>query len=105
MNTWTETIAHGEVKAIDPTTGQQKWAFEMNDVTDAGILTTASDVLFTGNREGFFFVLDARNGNLLWKLNTGGQVSSTPITFSVNGKQYVSMSCGHSVFVFGLREQ
>jgi len=105
MNTWTETIAHGEVKAIDPTTGQQKWAFKMNDVTDAGILTTASDVLFTGNREGFFFVLDARNGNLLWKLNTGGQVSSTPITFSVNGKQYVSMSCGHSVFVFGLREQ
>ena len=104
MNTWTETIAHGEVKAIDPTTGQQKWAFTMNDVTDAGILTTASDVLFTGNREGFFFVLDARNGNLLWKLNAGGQASSTPITYSVDGKQYVSMSVGRSVFVFGLRD-
>ena len=104
INTWTENIAHGEVKAIDPKTGEQKWAFKMNDVTDAGVLTTASDVLFTGNREGFFFVLDARNGNLLWKLNAGGQASSTPITYSVDGKQYVSMSCGRAVFVFGLRD-
>ena len=40
------------MKAIDPRTGEQKWAFKMNDVTDAGILTTASDMLFTGNRKG-----------------------------------------------------
>src|SRR4030095_1385879 len=78
INTWTENIAHGEVKGIDPKTGAEKWAFKMHDVHDAGAVTTASDLLFTGNREGFFFVLDARNGNLLWKLNAGGQASSTP---------------------------
>ena len=39
----------------------------MADVTEAGILTTASDVLFSGGHEGYFFALDARNGKLLWK--------------------------------------
>ena len=44
----------------------------MNDVTDAGILTTASDLLFSGGREGYFYALDARNGELLWKTSVGG---------------------------------
>ena len=43
----------------------------MSDLTDAGILTTASDVLFTGGREGYFFALDAMNGSLLWKIQLG----------------------------------
>ena len=43
----------------------------MNDVTDAGVLTTASDLLFSGGREGYFFALDARNGALLWKATLG----------------------------------
>ncbi len=44
------------------------------------------------------------SSSLLWKLNLGGQASSTPITYGVDGKQYVSMSIGRSVFVFGLRD-
>ena len=104
INTWTEEIGHGEVQAIDPKTGEQKWAFKMHDVTDSGILTTASDMLFTGGREGYFYAIDARNGNLLWKTNTGAQMSSSPITYSVDGKQYVAMACGHDLFVFGLRD-
>ena len=46
----------------------------MADVTDAGVLTTASDLLFSGGREGYFFALDARNGSLLWKTVVGGRV-------------------------------
>jgi alcohol dehydrogenase (cytochrome c) len=104
INTWTEDVAHGEVQAIDPRTGEKKWAFEMNDVTDAGILTTASDMLFTGGREGYFFAMDARNGSVLWRTSTGGQISAAPVTYLVDGKQYVAISCGHALFVFGLRE-
>jgi alcohol dehydrogenase (cytochrome c) len=74
----------------------------MNDVTDAGVLTTASDVLFSGGREGYFFALDARNGDLLWKFTVGGPVVSSPMTYSVNGKQYVAVSAGASVFAFAL---
>jgi alcohol dehydrogenase (cytochrome c) len=52
INTWTNLVGNGAVIAIDPKTGQAKWKFQMYDVTDAGILTTAGDVLFTGGREG-----------------------------------------------------
>ena len=48
--------------AIDPQTGQKKWTFKQFDVTDSGNLTTATDLLFTGGREGYFYALDARTG-------------------------------------------
>ena len=67
INTWTEAAGHGAVIAIDPATGREKWKFKMTDVTDSGILTTGSDLLFTGGREGYFQALDARTGALLWK--------------------------------------
>ena len=52
----------GAVVALDPKTGDKKWEFAMSDITDAGVLTTASDLLFSGGRDGFFFALDARSG-------------------------------------------
>jgi alcohol dehydrogenase (cytochrome c) len=105
INTWTEQAGHGEVQAIDPHGGDKKWVYKMNDVSDGGILTTASDVLFTGNREGYFLVLDARSGKLLWRATTGGQMASSPITYEVDGRQYVAMCGGHALFVFGLRDE
>ncbi|HTF63250.1 MAG TPA: PQQ-dependent dehydrogenase, methanol/ethanol family, partial [Edaphobacter sp.] len=54
INTWTAEAGHGAVLAIDPHTGKQQWAFETQDVSDSGILTTVSDLLFTGGREGYF---------------------------------------------------
>jgi alcohol dehydrogenase (cytochrome c) len=104
INTWTEATGHGEVMALDIRTGQKKWTFAMTDVTDSGILTTASDLLFTGGREGYFQALDARNGTLLWKASVGGPVSAAPITFEIDGKQYLAIAAGHALFVYGLRE-
>src|SRR5215469_6083144 len=94
---------YGAVRAIDPLTGQRRWEFKMNDVTDAGILTTASDLLFSGGREGYFFALDARNGKLLWKATLGGVVASAPMSYSVKGRQYISVAAGHSLFSFALK--
>jgi glucose dehydrogenase len=88
---------------MDPTTGERKWEYKMNDVTASGILTTASDLLFTGGREGFFQALDARDGKLLWKIAAGGEIAMGPMTYSVSGKQYVVFSSGSSLFVYGLR--
>ncbi len=68
------------------------------------MLTTASDLLFTGGREGYFHALDARTGALLWKTNLGGQIVMAPVTFQVEGKQYVSVIAGSAMFTFGLRE-
>ena len=51
------------------------------------MLTTATDLLFTGGREGYFMALDARNGNILWKASLGGQIVMGPVTYQVEGKQ------------------
>jgi alcohol dehydrogenase (cytochrome c) len=103
INTWTDAAGHGEILALDPRTGKEKWAFKMHDVTDAGILTTAGDVLFSGSREGYFMALDARTGDVLWRALTSGQISSGPISYEVDGRQYVAISAYHAVFAFGLR--
>jgi alcohol dehydrogenase (cytochrome c) len=102
INNWTDAAGHGAVLAIDPATGKPKWKFLMTDVTDSGILTTASDLLITGGREGYLQILQARTGELLWKTNLGAQMLSSPITYSVNGKQYVATIAGLSLFTFAL---
>ena len=104
INNWTDAVGHGAVIAIDPRTGQHKWKFDQFDVTDSGILTTASDLLFTGGREGFFHALDARSGELLWKASLGGQIVNGPMSYAIDGKQYVAVISGNSLFTFGLRE-
>jgi alcohol dehydrogenase (cytochrome c) len=102
-NTKTEEEGYGVVRAFDPRTLDQKWEFKMNDITWAGVLSTAGDVVFSGGREGYFFALDARNGSLLWKIPLGGQVNSGPMSYSVNGKQFVAVAAGTSLFSFALR--
>jgi alcohol dehydrogenase (cytochrome c) len=104
------------VRALDPQTGECKWQFKLNTGNSlhtfegwqtafgaAGILTTASDVLFTGGREGTFVALDARNGSLLWRTTLGGPMIMNPITYAVDGKQYIAVNAGSALFVFGLR--
>jgi len=104
INNWTNEVGSGAVIAVDPRTGDRRWKFDQFDVTDSGILTTASDLLFTGGREGYFYALDAKSGALLWKASLGGQVVAAPITFEVDGRQYVSVVAGHTLVTFGLRE-
>jgi alcohol dehydrogenase (cytochrome c) len=98
----TEAEGYGAVRAIDPKTGEKKWDFKMVDYTESGILTTASDLLFSGGREGHFFALDAHTGELLWKVSLGGTVASGPMTYAVDGRQYVAVSADSALYVFGL---
>jgi alcohol dehydrogenase (cytochrome c) len=104
------------VRALDPQTGDRKWQFKLNSGNSidahkggltsrgaAGILTTATDVLFTGGPEGDFVALDARNGSLLWRAALGGELINSPITYSVDGRQYVAVAAGTVLFVYGMR--
>ena len=104
INNWTEAAGNGAVLAIDPRTGQQAWRFEMTDVTTSGILTTGSNVLFTGSREGYFQALNAESGDLLWKQTLGGMIANGPMSYMVDGTQFVAVAAGHSLFVFALGE-
>ena len=100
----TEEEGYGAVRAIDPKTGDKKWDFKMVDYTESGVLTTASDLLFSGGREGHFFALDARTGELLWTTNLGGTVANGPITFAADGRQYIAVAAEGALYVFGLRD-
>jgi alcohol dehydrogenase (cytochrome c) len=94
----------GAILALDPKTGSKQWEYPMSDVVDAGVLTTASDVVFSGGREGYVFALDARTGALLWKANVGGAAANGPMTYAVGGRQYVAFAAGNALFVYALRQ-
>ena len=104
INNWTDAAGKGAVVALDALTGEPQWKFEMTDVITSGILSTASNVLFTGARSGYFQALDAQTGELLWKTSLGGQIASGPMTYEVEGKQYVAIIAGHSLSTFALRD-
>ena len=95
---------YSAIIAMDPSTGDRKWTFKLSAAsTEGGILTTGSNVLFGGGRDGQFVALDASNGKLLWETHLGPSVSAGPMTFMVNGKQYVSIQCGTALYTFGLK--
>lgn len=105
LNRWTEATGTGAVIALDPRTGQQQWKFEMTDVTTSGILTTASNVLFTGGREGYFYAFDARDGEMLWRTTLGGAIHNGPMSYHAGDTQYVAVAAGNALFTFALRPQ
>ena len=104
INNWTAAAGNGAVLAIDPRTGQQRGRFEMTDVTSSGILTTGSNLLFTGGREGYFHALNAESGDLLWKQTLGGMIANGPMSYMVDGTRFVAVASGHSLFVFALED-
>jgi len=98
----TEEEGYGAIRAIDPKTGEKKWDFKMVSYTENGVLSTGGDLVFGGGMEGNFVALDARTGELLWHVNLGGQNASGPISYAVNGKQYIVGSGEGTMFVFAL---
>ncbi len=103
VNFGTDEEGYGAIRAIDPRNGELEWQFDMADFTDAGILTTASNVLFSGGRDGYFFALDARTGELLWRTTVGERVYSGAMTYMVDGRQYVAVNAGTVLFSYALR--
>jgi alcohol dehydrogenase (cytochrome c) len=80
--------------AYDPVTGRRQWSYPYKFALLASILTTAGDLVFTGDPEGFFFALDARTGEKLWSFQTGSGNRGSAVTYSVNGRQYVATPTG-----------
>jgi alcohol dehydrogenase (cytochrome c) len=102
INTRREEDGSGAIRAIDPKTGDRRWEFKLADVSDSGILTTSSDLLFVGSRDGSFYAINARTGEQLWRAAVGGQVVAGPIAYRVNGTQYIAIAAGNTMFSFAL---
>ncbi len=94
--------AYGHINGFDPLTGERKWRYQTRYMNVASLLSTGGDLIFTGDVMGEVFALDATNGKKLWGFNTGASVTGSPITYSVNGRQYVAVPTGMGSLVGGL---
>ena len=94
--------AYGAIRALDAMTGNKKWEFSLHSPPWAGLLSTAGGLVFGGTNEGNVFALHARTGEALWEFQTGGAIRANPISFSIDGMQYVAIAAGNAMFVFGL---
>jgi alcohol dehydrogenase (cytochrome c) len=96
--------APGGVRAIDALTGEVRWNFPLHlGSAAAGVLGTAGGILFATDPEGSLIALDSGTGSLLWRYQTGGEIHSAPISYQVDGKQYVAIAGDSTLFVFGLK--
>jgi len=81
--------------AFNPLTGKTEWKVPVtNTVLSAGMLATDGGLLFTGRVNGEFIALDQATGQELWKFKTGSGINSPPITYTHNGRQYVTVLSG-----------
>ena len=90
------------VRAIDPRTGETRWEHRVQPQTWAGLLATAGDLIFGGSVDGYFYALDAVSGDELWHISVGSQVRASPMTYAVDGNQYVTIAVGNVIYTFGL---
>lgn len=93
------------IRALDLRTGELVWEYALDPPTEGprgGLLSTAGGLLFGSSPRGYFFALDARTGEELWHLNLGARIVANPVTFTVDGEQYVSVAAGNAIFTFEL---
>jgi alcohol dehydrogenase (cytochrome c) len=90
----TDTRLYGSLKAVDPTTGETKAARKLDYPNKAGALATAGNLVFLGHYDGTFAAYDAKTLNELWSFNVGSPIQAPPMSYSVNGKQYVAILVG-----------
>jgi len=94
--------ALGVVRALEATTGKLKWEFPLLSPGWASLMATAGDLVFGGTEEGNLFALDAETGKPLWDIQAGGAVRGIPVSYAVDGKQYVAITAGTTLFTFAL---
>jgi alcohol dehydrogenase (cytochrome c) len=101
-NVRTEAEGYGAILALDPQTGEKKWDFKMVNYTESGVLSTAGGLVFGGGMDGVFVALDAEMGKPLWHVNLGGAIASGPMSYAVNGKQYIIGTGADTMYAFAL---
>ena len=91
------------IKAIDPETGKTMWDFKIFQRSlTTGVLATAGQVLFGAIADGNLVALDAKSGKHLWHVQTGANLSASPMSYAVDGRQFVAIAAGNTVYAFAL---
>ena len=91
------------VQALDALTGKQLWNFPLARVNlAAGLLATRGDVVVVAGAEGNVMLLDATSGKPLWRFQTGVGIGASPISYELDGTQYIAVAAGTTVYAFAL---
>lgn len=85
----------GILRAMDPITGGIKWEHKEPLPLWAGVLATKGNLVFTGTGDGYLKAFNAKTGQELWKFQTGSGIISCPVTWTLNGKQYIGVASGY----------
>ena len=85
----------GALLAWDPVKQKARWRVPLETIWNGGTLTTAGNLVFQGTADGYFSAYDATTGKRLWRFNAGLGIISPPISYSVKGRQYVSVLVGY----------
>lgn len=97
--------ATGTLTAIDVATGQIRWQTPTRKrMLGTGTMATAGGLLFYGEQQGLFHAANARTGEILWTAHPGGHVRAPPVTWELDGRQYVAIAAGQALFVYALRQ-
>jgi alcohol dehydrogenase (cytochrome c) len=86
--------AYGKVMAIQPNTGEIAWEVRTRTPMGGGMLATGGGLVFTGDAEGNFAAYDDENGKILWSYQTGSGIRASPVTYRIDGKQYIAIASG-----------
>jgi alcohol dehydrogenase (cytochrome c) len=90
----TPSVLYGALKAVDPATGETKASLRLDYASYAGALATAGNLVFLGQVDGTFGAYDARTLKELWSFNAGTGINAPPVSFALNGKQFVAVLVG-----------
>jgi acido-empty-quinoprotein group A len=95
--------ANSTLRALDYRTGKVVWNHELGDGESiAGILTTAGHLLFSADNSGNLLALDPATGKTLWHLNMGGKLDASPMTYQLDGRQYLIFAVQDILYAFSL---
>ena len=86
----------GEFVAFDPVTGNREWVYrpESGAPMSASALSTAGGIVFGGTSDRQLFALHTETGEMLWRTRLNGDISGAPITYEIDGKQYLAVAAG-----------
>ena len=95
--------SYGALRALDPRTGDLKWEQKVGAPNFAGVMTTASGLVFAGDNDGHLAAFESRTGKPLWKYRTGSRIyGAAPITVMLDGRQHVLVASGVTIMAFAL---
>jgi len=87
-------VTTGHLLAWDPKTQKEKWRLDRTQVWNGGVLSTAGNLIFQGTGDGEFQAIDAEKGNVLWQFIAQTGIAAPPITYAVDGEQYIAVLAG-----------